>query len=96
MAQVKIEFNNGLVVVLTPGEMTAIERMARMNGTDPAKIQYDPGFIQWRTLRNLARKGVICREGNGCYHFIAGLLPVLPVTINSASPFVLLDHVTVG
>lgn len=93
---VRIEFNNGLLIHLTKGEANAIERLARMNGTDPLKVQFDPGFVQRRSLDNLRRKGVLCQqsERGGCFHFVPGLLPVMPGTLNSARPFVLLDHVT--
>lgn len=91
MANTRIRFDNGQVISLSPGEITAIERLARMNGTDPLKVQYDPGSVQRRTLNNLRNKGILTQEAErgACFHFVAGLLPVMLPTINSQTPFTL-------
>lgn len=94
MANKRYRFDNGQVIVLTPGEVTAIERMAQMNGTDPLKIQFDPGFVQRRTLNNLRDKGVLTQETDrgGCYHFAEGFLPVVSPSINRADKFTMADR----
>lgn len=91
MANKRYRFDNGQVIVLTPGEVTAIERMAQMNGTDPLKIQFDPGFVQRRTLNNLRGKGILTQEADrgGCYHFAEGFLPIVSPSINFREPFTL-------
>lgn len=88
MAKTKILFENGNVLGLTQGEITAIERMAQQNGTSPEKVQYDPGHVQRRTLLNLWRKGIL-RYEDGLFYFAPGYLPVLGPTIYANTPFTL-------
>lgn len=82
-----ITFQNDLVVRLTKGEITAIERSIRMNGSDPERPQYDPGYVKYSTMQNLARKGVMRRDDRGIYFLVAGLLPVQGPSLYSAEPF---------
>lgn len=91
MANTRIRFDNGQVIVLTPGEITAIERLARMNGTNPLKLQYDPGKVQRRTLNNLRDKGILRQDASrgACFFFVEGLLPVQGGSLYSENPFTL-------
>ena len=91
MANTRIRFDNGQVIVLTPGEITAIERLAQMNGTNPEKVQYDPGHVQRRTLNNLRNKGILTQEAErgACFHFAEGFLPVQGGSLYSGEPFTL-------
>lgn len=70
-----VTFLNGQVISLTWGEINAIERYARQNGTSPSSIQDDPGSVNFRTVHNLIAKGVFVRS-NHRLHFAPGLLPV--------------------
>lgn len=70
-----ITFLNGQIINLTWGEINAIERYARQNGTNPSSIQYDPGSVNFRTVHNLVAKGVFVRS-NHLVHFAPGLLPM--------------------
>lgn len=83
----KVTFLNGYVKTLTTGEINAIERYARQNGTDPEATQYDPGNVSYRTVQNLVAKGILVRKGNGVHHFAPGLLPVLRMSLYADRPF---------
>jgi len=71
----KITFLNGKIEALTTGEINAIERFARQNGTDPASVQYDPGNVHYRTRNNLVDKGILRCDSQGLAYFVEGLLP---------------------
>lgn len=75
MALIKIRFLSGKTIGLTVGEVNAIEKMARHNGTDPETVQYGPGRVSWNTVSNLVRKGVLRRE-DPFHYFVEGLLTV--------------------
>jgi hypothetical protein len=78
----RFTFLNGQTIMLTTGEVNAIERMVRQNGSDPEAAQYDPGNIHYRTLNNLMAKGILRRSAhNGGIYFVKGYLPVTGSTI---------------
>lgn len=83
----RITFLNGMVTTLTTGEINAIERFARQNGTDPEHPQYDPGNVHYTTVSNLVAKGVLVRRRNGLPYFVPGLLPVQGMSLHSGNPF---------
>jgi hypothetical protein len=86
MALIRIRFLNGKTLGLTIGEVNAIERMARQNGTDPDQIQHGPGHVNWNTVSNLVHKGVMRRE-HGLNYFVEGLLAVHGPTLHSDEQF---------
>lgn len=84
----KITFLNGKVTTLTSGEINAIERYASENGTDPERTQYDPGYVNRKTLQNLIAKGIFVLK-RGMPHFVEGLLPTVPSARHSGRKFTL-------
>jgi hypothetical protein len=86
--KIRIKLANGTEIDLTRGEVNAVERMARQNGTDPEKVQYDPGHVRFDTLVNLRRKGLLVAKDR-LLHFAPGVLPVMGPTIHSDNPFTL-------
>lgn len=52
-------------IKLTRGELNALGRFLSQNGTSIHRVQYDPGYVSYITVRNLISKGVLVRaEGN--------------------------------
>lgn len=88
MALISVTFKNGKTIKLTPGEIDAIERYARTNGTDPEQPQYHPGVVRYTTTANLVRKGVMRME-HGVPHFLEGLLEVRGGSLLDKEPFIL-------
>ncbi len=86
-----ITFANGQAITLTTGEISAIERYACQNGTDPQKVQYNPGNIQHRTTSNLVDKGIMRRDERGLYYFTEGFFPVQKATVHTSTPFTISD-----
>lgn len=88
----KIVFDNGQVIELTTGEIKAIERYVRQNGTDPKKVQYNPGGVQYRTTFNLVQKGIMRTDERGLFYFAEGFLILQRATVHNANPFTLTDR----
>ena len=83
----KITFANGTEVRLSKGEISALERFIRMNGSNPDAPQYDPGHVKYTTVENLVRKGVFRRGSMRMPYLVEGLIAPQGPSLCSATPF---------
>jgi hypothetical protein len=86
MADHTVTFANGTVIRLTDGEISAIERLARKNGTHPDRPMDKANWVQRTTLHNLIRKGVLRQDGQGRLYFAEGLVNETDPTEDFALP----------
>ena len=67
----RVRLADGREMWLTKGELNALRRMVKMNGTTGP--QYDPGYVNRRTVWNLITKGVLVRTPGGVPEFAPGV-----------------------
>jgi hypothetical protein len=68
----RIRLHNGHTVRLTPGEIHAVKRYAKLWGTRADAVLYDPGHVRYDTRFNLVAKGILRLE-NGIAFWAEGV-----------------------
>lgn len=70
---IKLRTADGRQIKLTQGEANALCKHLTMNGTSRSRTQYDPGYVQMRTVWNLVKKGVFEEYQRCLYRVAAGV-----------------------